>query len=103
MPSLALERVDSNIKVPSPLTWQLLRYVYKYIHRSRATEPIAAAKRARRQTKAREETLLMGTYNFNLDVMGQAKVRSNTKNWICRSMDFDRLGISRHKDAVAYL
>ena len=38
-------------------------------------EPIAAAKRARRQTKARDKTLLMIGFNLNFEVTGQVRVR----------------------------
>ena len=38
-------------------------------------EPIAAATRARRQTKARDKTLPMICSNLNFDVRGQVSVR----------------------------
>ena len=44
-------------------------------------EPMAAARRARRQTKDYDKTILVSTYNFNFEVTGLVKYRSNTQNW----------------------
>ena len=51
-------------------------------------EPIGAAKRTRRQTKERDETLQMSTLKLNFEVTGRVKVRSNTWNRAFSSMDF---------------
>ena len=39
-------------------------------------DPIAAATRARRQTKARDKTLPMMSFNLHFEVTGQVRVRS---------------------------
>ena len=52
---------------------------------------MAAARRARQQTKACDKTLLMNTSNFNFDVTGQVKLRLNSQNWTFSSMDFGAL------------
>ena len=52
---------------------------------------MATARHARRQTKACDKTLLMSTLNFNIEVTGQVKIRSNTQNWTSSSMDFETL------------
>ena len=58
-------------------------------------EPIGAAKRARRQAKNRDETLLLRTLKLNLDVTCQLKVRSDTLNQVhgLRNIVLD---VSRH-------
>ena len=52
---------------------------------------MAAARRSRRQTKACNKPLLMSSQNFNFQVTGQVKVRSNTKSWTFSSMGFETL------------
>ena len=46
---------------------------------------------ARRQTKAGNKTHLMSTLNFNFEVTGQVKVRSNIQNLTFSSMDTETL------------
>ena len=54
-------------------------------------EPMAAARRARRQTKACDKALLMSTSNFNFEVTGQVKVKSKTQNWTFSRANFETL------------
>ena len=70
-----------------PLTRQLLGYFATHrllggggVKRPQpiTREPIGAAKRTRRQTKERDETLQMSTLKLNFEVTGRVKVRSNT-------------------------
>ena len=59
---------------------------------------VAAARRARRQTKVHDETLQVSTKNLNLNVMGRIKVKVNAKIRLSATCT----GISRYDDIQDY-